>query len=332
MPSPIHQLLAWGLPRLRGSGDLDDVASERARLEAWHRGLGTTGRLPTRLVPFFDRRYEVATHTLGPAGEGGAAFEVHTIRPRSHRPATTLYYVHGGGFVAPTDAWHVRYALRLARHLDAEVVIPDYPLTPEHDWRGGYEAMLADLATRTTVRPRVVLAGDSAGGGIALALAQGLRDLARDAAQRPDAAPVRQPSHLLLLAPWGDLTTSTPETYELDAYDPWLFIGKLDAYAGWWAGRPEDLARPEVSPALGDLADLPPTLMFCGTRDLLLPGCRLLARRGAEAGWDLTYIEQPGLLHVYPLLPVPEARPAWRRTREFLGPRAVRPRAGRSRA
>ena len=59
--------------------------------------------------------------------------------------------------------------------------------------------------------------------------------------------------------------------------------------------------------------------MFCGTRDLLMPGCRLLAERAAAAGWDLTYVEQPGLLHVYPLLPfIPEARSAWRTTLEFL--------------
>ena len=60
--------------------------------------------------------------------------------------------------------------------------------------------------------------------------------------------------------------------------------------------------------------------MFCGTRDTLVPGARLLADRAVEAGWPLTYVEEPGLLHVYPLFPgVPEAARAWRRTRAFLG-------------
>ena len=59
--------------------------------------------------------------------------------------------------------------------------------------------------------------------------------------------------------------------------------------------------------------------MFCGTRDTLAPGCRLLAERGAASAWDLTYVEVPDLIHVYPLLPVvPEARRAWRQTLEFL--------------
>jgi acetyl esterase/lipase len=154
----------------------------------------------------------------------------------------------------------------------------------------------------------VVLSGESAGGGMALALAETLRDRGGP-----------QPERLLLLSPWVDLTTSTPETKALDAVDPWLFIGKLYAYADWWAGTPEDLGRPEVSPALGRLDGLPPALMFGGTRDLLMPGCRLLADRAAASDWELTYLESPGLLHVFPLLPfIPEARRAHRQTLEFL--------------
>jgi monoterpene epsilon-lactone hydrolase len=153
-----------------------------------------------------------------------------------------------------------------------------------------------------------VLAGDSAGGGLALAVALTVRDHGG-----------RQPSHLLLISPWVDLTISTPETHEVTKTDPWLFLGKMQAYAEWWAGSPEDLGRPEVSPALGDLAGLPPALMFFGTRDSLWPGGRLLARRAEEAGWPLTFVEEPDLLHVYPVLPfLPEAARAWRRTREFL--------------
>ena len=124
---------------------------------------------------------------------------------------------------------------------------------------------------------------------------------------------------LVMHAPWVDLSTSTPETFAADAIDPWLFIGKVQAYAAWWAGSADGLDRPEVSPALGDLTGLPRALMLYGTRDLLAPGCRLLARRGAEAGWDLTAIEEPDLIHVYGLLPfVPESARAFRQVTEFL--------------
>jgi len=202
----------------------------------------------------------------------------------------------------------VRYLARLATALGARIVLPDYPLAPEHTWRDSHDPLVDLVARWTADSGELTLAGDSAGGGYALALALALRDRGGP-----------QPARLLLHAPWVDLTTSTPETAAFSADDPWLFLGKLHAYAGWWAGSPDDLARPEVSPALGDLHGLPPALMFCGTRDTLAPGCRLLDRRAAEAGWDLTYVERPGLIHVYPLLPlIPEARDAWQRTLEFL--------------
>lgn len=300
MPSRRHELLARAVPKLRKSRDLDDVEHERARVERWHAGLDRS--LPTGLVPGFRRRFTLTEEDLG-------GFPSYVITPRGVAPRRTVLFVHGGGFMAPIDPFHVRYVARLARALQARVVLPDYPLAPEHTWRDSF-GPLTDLAQRWAGEPGgVVLAGDSAGGGYALALALALRDRGGD-----------QPTHLLLHSPWVDLTTSTPETEEVSRHDPWLFLGKLRAYAEWWAGSPEDLGRPEVSPALGDLTGLPPALMFCGTRDTLVPGCRLLAQRGAEAGWELTYVEVPDLIHVYPLLPfVPEARRAWRQTLGFLG-------------
>ena len=238
----------------------------------------------------------------------GGRFPAYVVTPRRSDPRRTIVYLHGGGYVAGVDPFHVRYLTRLATALDARVVLPDYPLAPEHTWRDSHD-LLADLTARWAEdSEETVLAGDSAGGGYALALAQTLRDRGGPQADR-----------VLLISPWVDLTTSAPETEEFNRTDPWLHLGKLQAYAGWWAGSPADLGRPEVSPALGDLAGLPPTLMLCGTRDTLAPGCRLLARRAAEADWDLTYVEVGGLIHVYPLLPIiPEARHAWARTLEFL--------------
>ena len=63
---------------------------------------------------------------------------------------------------------------------------------------------------------------------------------------------------------------------------------------------------------------MPPTLLLCGTRDLLLPQSRKLAARLEEAGSAVTYVEEPGLMHVYPLLPIPEARRAWDQVAAFL--------------
>ena len=302
-PSPQHELIAWAVPRLRKSRDLDTVEAERARLERWHDQLDRS--LPTSVVPRFHRRFAVVVETLtGPRGE----FPAYVVTPRGIDPERTVVLVHGGGFVAPMDPFHVRYATRLATALRARVVLPDYPLAPEHSWRDSHAA-LVDLVARWAGKSgELVLAGDSAGGGLALALALTLRDRGGP-----------QPDRLVLHSPWADLTTSTPDTVAFSERDTWLFLGKLHAYAGWWAGSPDDLGRPEVSPALACLDGLPPALMFCGTRDTLAPGCRLLAERAEASRWDLTYVEVPDLIHVYPLLPfVPEARRAWWQTLEFL--------------
>ena len=301
MPSRTHDLLARVVPRVRRSRELDSEPAERARVERWHATLDRS--FPTALVPRFSRRFSLVTEEL-------AGFPVQVMTPRHVEPTRTVLHLHGGGYMAPTDPFHVRFLARLAEDLQARVVVPDYPLAPEHTWRDSFEPLVG-LVSRWAdpgTGGRLTLSGDSAGGGYALALAQAVRDRGGP-----------QPAELLLLSPWGDLSTSTPETASYDAVDPWLFLGKVHAYAQWWAGTEADLTRPEVSPALGDLAGLPRALMLCGTRDLLLPGCRLLARRAAETDWDLTYVEEPGLLHVYPLLPlVPEARRARRTILEFL--------------
>lgn len=298
MPSRRHEFLAYALPRLRKSRELDTPEAERARIERWHDGLDRS--LPTRAVPRFPRRWSVLVEDVG--------FPSYVLTPRGTHPARTLFYVHGGGFMGPIDPFHLRYATRLARAIGARIVLPDYPLTPEHTWRDSHDALVAHAGRWADEPGGIVLAGDSAGGGLALAVALAMRERGLTPA-----------THLLLHAPWADLTTSTPETEAMDAVDPWLFLGKLRAYARWWAGSVDDLARPEVSPALADLTGLPPGLMLHGTRDLLAPGCRLLTRRAAEAGWDLTSVEEPGLLHVYGLLPaIPEAGRAFRQAVDFL--------------
>jgi acetyl esterase/lipase len=298
MPSRRHQALAAALPTQRRARELDSAGSERERLERWHDRLGP--RLPTAAVPGFARHWSVVTEDLG--------FPSYVVAPRGRQVRRTIYFVHGGGFVAPIDAFHLRYATRLARRLDARVVMPDYPLTPEHTWKDSHDT-LVDHAARWAAEPGgIVLVGDSAGGNIALAMAVSMRDRALPVA-----------SSLVLHAPWVDLTESHGRTAEFAARDTWLFPGKLRAYADWWGGGSgDDLARPEVSPGLAELDGLPRTIMLWGTRDLIAPGCQALADRSTTADWDLTTVEEPDLIHVYGLMPgIPEAGRAFRQVLEF---------------
>ncbi|MFZ2502124.1 MAG: alpha/beta hydrolase [Nocardioides sp.] len=301
-PSLRHQVLARAIPQALGVAPLTDAETERTKvLEA---NAGWPYPLPMAMTPGLSRRFTVRKERLA----GRVPFPSYVLTPRDGTPSRTLLYLHGGAFVAPIHPVQVLYAARLAQRLGARVVIPDYPLAPRHTWRDSFAALVEEAARWRALPGELLFAGDSAGGGLALAVALGLRERG-----------LRLPDRMLLISPWVDLTTSTPDTAAFAERDTWLQISKLDVYAGWWAGPEADKARPEVSPALADLRGLPPTLMFGGTGDLLAPGFRLLADRAAAAGWPLNYIERPDLIHVFPIFPgLPESAKALRISTRFL--------------
>jgi monoterpene epsilon-lactone hydrolase len=291
MPSIQHTVASWVIPVMRRQLPADDVPALRGALTRENR---LAQEAPPREVR---KNHEESISNL----HGFPVFELW--RGGSEAPSRSVIYLHGGAYVHPSDARHWRFVTRLADALGARAVLPAYPLAPEFTVEDSFEELVALFEEVAERSPEgVVLAGDSAGGGYALALAQVLRD--RGGAQ---------PEQMILIAPWVDLTGTTPGTLEAAERDPWLSFPHLSIYASFWAGSedPERLTDPRLSPGLGDLAGLPPTLMLCGTRDLLLPGCDALFDRAEVADWPLEYVVAPDLIHVYPLLPIPEARGAF---------------------
>lgn len=295
MPSLTHRLLTRVIPVLRGSGEVTDP--DRVRRDV------LAGQAEVEVAP---SGRTVAGCTVRPLE--GPPFPVFEVVARGDAPERSVLYLHGGGFVSGIDRFHWRYVAALARAGGLRVVVPAYPLAPAHTWRDCHEPLL-DLFEQTAIASPggVTLMGDSAGGGLALALAQ-------QVVRRPGP----QPTHLVLVSPWVDLAGTTPGTEEARRADPWLTLSKLRLYGSWWAGD-DDIARPEVSPLHGEFAGLPRTLVLCGTRDLLLPQVRAAVQRARAAGVPVTYREEDGLLHVYPVLPGPEARAALRDVLRFLG-------------
>ena len=294
MPSLVHEILTRVIPVVRRSGEVRDPEEVRRMVLAGQRDVDPS---PPR------RGMRGCTVTE----LDGHPFRVFDLRPPGAAPTRTVLYLHGGGFVGDIDLFHWRYAARIARSAGARIVLPAYPLAPANTWRDSHPPLLRLFEQLAVESPHgVSLMGDSAGGGLALALAQ-----------RIARWPGPQPTRLALVAPWVDLAGATPGTEEARAHDPWLTLSKLRLYGSWWAGD-DDVERPEVSPLHGDFAGLPPTIALCGTRDLLLPQVREAVRRAEAAGVDVTYREEHGLLHVYPILPVPEAGPARRRIAAFV--------------
>jgi monoterpene epsilon-lactone hydrolase len=291
MPSLQHTVLSWVIPLLRRNMSPDDVPAMRAALTEENR---TAQEGPPQAVR--------VTHEESISN--GHGFPVFELWPAgTDAPGRSVLYLHGGAYVHPSDKRHWSFLTRLADALGARAVLPAYPLAPESTVDDSFDELVAVFEEVAAASPDgVVLVGDSAGGGYALALAQALRDRG-----------VAQPERLVLIAPWVDLTGETPGVLEAAARDPWLSYPHLSLYASFWAGSADRdvLADPRVSPGLGDLTGLPSALMLCGTRDLLQPGCDALFERADEADWPLEYVVAPGLIHVYPLLPIPEAKDAF---------------------
>ena len=225
---------------------------------------------------------------------------VYEMAPWGTRlPRHRVVYFHGGGYVSEVDSAHWGVCRRMATLVPARVSLPIYPLAPTST--AAVTVTTAAGVAAEVIRDAgddrlVTLMGDSAGGGLALAVAQALRDNGVGAPR------------LVLVAPWADLTMSD-EGLDARIPDPMLSVPRLRRAGELYAGDlPVD--HPIVSPINGDLAGLGPMTIFVGTRDLLLRDAQRLRDAAVARGVRVDYHEGAGLIHVWPLLPLPEARRA----------------------
>lgn len=233
-------------------------------------------------------------------------FPVYALTPRHQDSGRRIVYIHGGSYVHPLARQQWTFAARLAERLAATVLVPDYPLAPESSWRESFADMVKLVrCTATAAAAGCTLIGDSSGGGYALAVAQQL-----SLAGYP-------PIPLVLIAPLLDVTMADPRYAAMEPADPWHSVAWLREAGALWAGG-DDPRRAEISPLFGDLAGLGPTLVFTGTRDVLCHQSRDLAEGARHAGVPVELVEKAGLIHDYPLLPIPEARSAYQRIIQFV--------------
>lgn len=246
----------------------------------------------TRTLLLPAQRIERESGTLGGVG-------ADRLRPAGSRPVRRVLYLHGGAYVFGSPATHRPLTGRLARSADAEVVAIDYRLAPEHpfpaavdDALAAYRALLAEVPASA-----IVVAGDSAGGGLSLALALSIRD-----------AGLPPPAALALLSPWTDLTLSGASHRERAARERLLTTATLAADARAYAGS-ADLATPRLSPLFADLRGLPPMLIQVGGEEILFDDSRRLADAAAAAGVPAQLVVYEGLWHVWQLFggALPEA-------------------------
>lgn len=225
--------------------------------------------------PVAGQRAAAAIAGLAAKGPPGALYEdarlggvpAQRITPARVRSGQALLYFHGGAYVIGGPASHAKLAAQIAHAAQMPAWFVDYRLAPEHPFPAALEDALAAYQALLAQQPgRIVLAGDSAGGGLVLALAMSIRD-----------AKLPAPEALVLLSPWADLTLSGDSHRTHAVRDPMLRSSWLATSAAHYAaGRA--LTDPMLSPALGDLSGLPRTLIQVGSEEILLSDAERVAQ------------------------------------------------------
>lgn len=211
------------------------------------------------------------------------------VRPSVAEHDGVILYLHGGSYVSGSAKAYRGLASQLASRTRRPAFVPDYPLAPEATVPAAADAVIAAYEwLRTNGSERIVLVGDSAGGGLALAALARLTHTGR-----PSAAIAG-----LVFSPWVDLAFTGASMRDAQIVDPLLTYEALQASASMYLGG-ADPRDPLASPLFGDLSGLPPLLIQVGSDERLLDDTRQYAERAAAAGSPVRVEVWEGMHHVF---------------------------------
>ena len=219
----------------------------------------------------------------------GGVSAIEVTAPGANADAVILYF-HGGVYVIGSAATSVPLVAELARRTGARVITLDYRLAPEHPYPAAVDdaqAAYRGLLEQGVDAGQIALAGESAGGGLAVAALLALRDAG---------APL--PSSALLMSPYADLTLSGDSIAAREAVDRTLTPEGLRLRIPDYVAD-ADAADPLISPVFADLTGLPPLLIQVGTNEILLSDALRLADRAAMADVTVTLDVTDGVPHVF---------------------------------
>ncbi len=226
---------------------------------------------------------------------------------RAHR---VVLYLHGGHFICGSAATHQALAARLCEACDARALVLDYRLAPEHAFPAALSDVLSSyvwLLRSGLKADEIVIAGDGAGGGLAVAALMALREQGHPL-----------PAGAVLMSPWLDLALTGRSVHAHGAFDPLLSVQQLSCCAHLYLGgaAPTD---PLASPLYGHANDLPPLLIQASKQELLVDDSLRFARSAEAEGVDVTLELLDGPLHGVPFFSsVPEGQAAISRAGSFI--------------
>jgi acetyl esterase/lipase len=223
----------------------------------------------------------------------------------------TILYLHGGGYYFCSPATHRNLVFAFARRSGARIFSLDYRLAPEHPFPAAFDDALAayrKLIADGVAPQSLVIAGDSAGGGLALAALLALRD-----------AGDPLPAGAVLFSPWTDLAATGASVTTNNGRDP-MFYGRAIAPAGKLYTGNADVRNPYVSPLYGRFDGLPPLLIQAGDTEVLFDDSTRVAENARAAGVSVQFEILPNMPHALQMLApfVPEANQALEHAAQFV--------------
>lgn len=232
---------------------------------------------------------------------------VRVKRPR--RKERAILYCHGGGYSTGSSVYARTLTTRLAENTSMDVFCFNYRLAPEHPWPAALEDGLKAwdrLMFLGYGAKNVIVAGDSAGGNLALCLTLKLKEEGRIL-----------PGGLVLLSPWTDLTASGKSYQSREAVDPILNREYLERMTDNYAAG-QDLKDPYISPLFGDPAGFPPVYIQVGDNEMLLSDSTSLYKKLRKAGVSAGIDVYKGMWHVFQMSPFKTAWEAMEKIAEFI--------------
>jgi epsilon-lactone hydrolase len=224
---------------------------------------------------------------------------------------SAILYFHGGGYVFGDPDSHRDIAWRLGREAGSKVLVVDYRLAPENRFPAALDDATLSyrwLLEQGIAPDRIAVAGDSAGGGLAVALMVNLKNFG-----------VALPKAAVLMSPWVDLAMTGSSMSGNARSDAMLSPEALSIFASYYLGDTNPKA-PLASPLFADLAGLPPTLVLVGSTEVLLSDSETLVEKINATGGNARLSVWPKMPHVFPILAaiIPEGKKAVLDMAEFL--------------
>lgn len=270
--------------------DIEEITAIRGILSSAPRPVGWAARRAR--IAEVGTVWPIADDIRCTAVSAGGVPAEWSIAPDSRTDRVLLYF-HGGGYCSGGLDSHRRLVTEAGRAAKARTLAVDYRLAPEHPFPAALEDARAAwnwLTDQGIPAENIALGGDSAGGGLSLALMLDLR-----AAGRP------LPACAWLLSPWTDLTMSGATITSLDAVDPLIHGGYLEELASAFVPPGTERTDPRVSPLFADLVGLPPLLIQVGSDETLLEDSTRLVEKAGMARVPVTMQIWPHMIHAFPM-------------------------------